>query len=268
MLKPNTLDVPTLAAIGASVYTVSALAHEGLGHGGMCLAQGSRIIALTSTYLDCAEGLSNGGAQAVEAAGTLINLSFAVVAFAVLARAKSLSPWAKVFWWLLATVNGLQGAGYLLVSPLGHFGDWHALVQHAPDEWNWPLRITLTVLGLGLSLLVAMRSASVLSELAGDGEGRASVLRKLVWVPYAAGCGLDVLAGFFNPLGWQIVLVSSIGSAVFGTCWLVFVVPSIASKKAAGCPASPLIRSSAWLAAAAVLALVHLWFGRGFQPPS
>jgi hypothetical protein len=98
--------------------------------------------------------------QAIEAAGTLVNLALALSAFVLLRTLKGLSSWARVFWWLFATVNGLQGGGYLMVSPLGQFGDWHAFVGEAPAQWEWPLRISLTVLGAGLSLWVAMARMS------------------------------------------------------------------------------------------------------------
>jgi hypothetical protein len=67
------------------------------------------------------------------------------------------------------------------------------------------------------------------------------------------------------------VLVSSIGSAVFGTCWLVFVVPSIARRRTAPSddpfPHDELSRSPGWLMVAVIFSAVHLWFGRGFQTP-
>lgn len=259
---PKLPDVLTIAATGVVAYTSSALLHEGAGHGGLCLAVGGHITALTSTYLQCDGEVARSSERAIEAAGTLMNLLCGAIAVAALGRVTQRSV-SAYFLWLFAAVNLLQGGGYLLVSPLGHFGDWDAFVQGLSGEWFW--RIGLTIIGVAISLLVAHVLGRTLVPFLGDDEPRQKRLNRLVRVAYLAGCAVDVAAGTLNPMGWQIVLVSSIGSAVFGTCWLIFVVPPIAEKKPAVSSVVDSARSWGWIAAGIACAGVNFFFGSGLH---
>ncbi len=258
---PKSPDVVTLGAVGAAVYTLGALSHEGLGHGVTCIALGGRIEALTSTYLQCSDGLSRISQQAIEASGTLVNLAFGIIALALLAP--RVAGWARAFWFVFGTVNILQAGGYLLVSPLAHFGDWNAFVEGIAFEWGW--RFGLTGVGLLISLWGARTSARLLASMVGADADRGSRIRLMTWAPFAFGCATDIFAAMFNPIGWELVLVSSIGSAVFGTCWFVFMVPPFAKNSPSSGTAVTLRRSVRLIAFGIVAAAVHVWFGRGFQ---
>ena len=49
------LHLPTVLAIALVAYALTNVAHEGLGHGGMCVALGGEPRVLNAVYFDCGE---------------------------------------------------------------------------------------------------------------------------------------------------------------------------------------------------------------------
>ena len=50
------LDLPTVIAIALVAYALTNVAHEGLGHGGMCVAMGGEPLVLNAVYFECGRG--------------------------------------------------------------------------------------------------------------------------------------------------------------------------------------------------------------------
>ena len=48
------LDRMTLVAIAIVAYALANVIHEGLGHGGTCVAVGGRLTALSAVHAECA----------------------------------------------------------------------------------------------------------------------------------------------------------------------------------------------------------------------
>src|SRR6187431_2835225 len=125
MPEPEGSDVVTVAAIGVVAYLAANLVHEGLGHGGACLLVGGQAKAISSAWFDGdLAGVGPWGQRAVKAAGTVANLIVGSGAALALARLRPRSTHVHYALWLLAMANLFPGAGYLMVSPLGNFGDW------------------------------------------------------------------------------------------------------------------------------------------------
>jgi hypothetical protein len=86
-------DLLTIAAI-AIVATVSAdFIHEGLGHGGMCVATGGRPQVLSTVHFEC-----SAETRLVAAAGTLANLIFGMLSWGAVRAVKHSAPWRYFFW--------------------------------------------------------------------------------------------------------------------------------------------------------------------------
>jgi hypothetical protein len=51
--RPKFGGLITLAAIACAAFLVADVAHEGLGHGGMCVALGGHSNFVSTTYEDC-----------------------------------------------------------------------------------------------------------------------------------------------------------------------------------------------------------------------
>ena len=108
-------------------------------------------------------------------------------------------PHLYYFVWLTAAVNTLVGGGYLLVSPLGHFGDWHAFIRGLPSPTLW--RLGLTALGFALSYAGLVVASRAVDPLAGAEEDRIRRLRLLCWTPYFSGAAVSLFAALRDPGG-------------------------------------------------------------------
>jgi hypothetical protein len=128
----------TIAAIAIVAAVIADSIHEGLGHGGMCVATGRRPLLLSTVHFEC-----SADTRLVGAGGTLANLIFGVL-FWVAARAVKRSASWRYFFWLLMTFNLFQVGGYF--SSIGSIGDWTAVVAGWQPTWAW--RVGLTALGI------------------------------------------------------------------------------------------------------------------------
>lgn len=247
-------DRATLAAIGVVAYALANLLHEGVGHGGACLLMGGHPRLLTSLHFDGDEsGLSSGALRFLAAGGTLTNLAASAVAFLALRLGRRLPPHTRYFLWLLATINLLQGTGYLLFSGVGGIGDWAAVVRGWGPAGLW--RVLLAVAG-GVAYWFAVRfSLRQLGPFLGPTERARRALPLLV-VPYIAGALLYCLSGLFNPEGPALILVSGAAASLGGTSGLAW---GASLLRGGAIPASPeeplpLPRHWDWIAVASALA--------------
>lgn len=111
--EPGTLHLPTLVAIALVAYALTNVAHEGLGHGGMCVAIGGEPRTLNAVYFDCGEeGLSSAAGRWISAGGTLVNLALAGLTALLLGARIVRAPASRYFLWLFLTLNLLQATGY------------------------------------------------------------------------------------------------------------------------------------------------------------
>lgn len=236
------LDPWTVGAIGVLAYMVGNVLHEGLGHGGACLAVGGRPLALSSVYFDC-----SANSRFVMAAGTLMNL-LAGALFLALGRLTGRShPRLKFFFWIAMTVNLFTGTGYFLFSGIGGFGDWAMFIAGLGPQWAW--RAGLIVVGAGTYLMAARISLLELRPLIGsDPEVRYRCAVRLSAVPYFAGGILMCAAGALNPHGMVLVLLSAGASTFGGTSGLMWTTDWLkrGSRIPAGPPAGPVTIARSW----------------------
>ena len=263
-MRDETIDVPTVVAIAVLAYASANMVHEGLGHGGAALLLGGRPTMLNAIFFNYDEAtVSETGQRLISAAGSVVNVLVGLPLLALLPRVRSIL-W-RYFLWLFAAVNLLTAFGYLLFSGIGGIGDWFRVIHDFAPAALW--RGVLIVAGAVLYFVVAPRLLAPpldpwLGRVAGVRERRA---RTLSLVPYVAGGITLCLAGFLNPLGWKIVLISAVAASFGGTSLLAWY-PPIPRPPASTTPEPPLgiPRSPAWIAAAAVALLVFVFvFGRG-----
>ena len=251
------VDRLTLVSIAVSAYALANLIHEGLGHGGACLALRGRLLALSAVHAQCdvASGAAGG---AVMAAGTASNLLAGAVALLILRRWTSLAVSGRFFLWLFMTVSFLQGTGYWLFSGLANVGDWAQLV--ADIEPRWPYRLVLAVAGgAGYRAAIGL-GLQGLNPFAGRGPGRLARARTLAMVPYLAGGVLYLAAGALNPVSPRLVVVSAAAASLGGTsalAWMtrLLVKPAYPPAPDDGCTIG---RSPGWLAAGCIAAAVFV----------
>lgn len=215
-------DVATTASVAVVAYALSTLIHEGLGHGGACVAVGCVPQLLTSMQFQGNDsGLSVGAVKLIAAGGTVANLIAAAVAILLLRRERTSTGGSWFFLWLLATVNLFQATGYPLYSGMGGIGDWAAVIDGLNPVWFW--RIALIVVGAATYWLAVRWSMARLGErLSGIGSARVSEANRYTLVSYLAGGALAVAAGAFDPGGAGLVLISGAAATLGGTSALAW----------------------------------------------
>lgn len=247
-------DLLTVAAIAIVATVIADCIHEGLGHGGMCIATGGQPLMLSTVHFQC-----SADTRLVAAGGTLANLIFGVL-FWVAARAvKRTASW-RYFFWLLMTFNLFQAGGYFLFSGIGNIGDWTVVVGGWQPAWAW--RIGLFALGTVtyFILFVSLALRELRPFLGKDSEIRVRRARQFTLVPYLAAGILSCAAGALNPVGPLLILISAAATSFGGNSglawmWNLFRSPRIPSS---GFQVPEVERSQGWMTAAVVLAIVFI----------
>jgi hypothetical protein len=251
---PRLLDLWTVAAIAISATVITDFIHEGLGHGGFCVATGALPLVLSTVHFQC-----SADTRLIAAGGTLANLVFGAVFWAAARAVKRAATW-RYFFWLLMTLNLFDAGGYFLFSGIGNFGDWAAVVAGWQPQWAW--RVGLVALGTVtyFLLFVPLCLRELRPQIGKDAEIRVSRARQLTVVPYLTGGVLSCAAGALNPVGPLSILVSAAAASFGGHSGLAWMWTLLHSPRI---PSSELQmpeieRSPGWMVAAAVLALVFI----------
>jgi hypothetical protein len=253
-IAPRLPDVLTVASIAVVAYALSNVVHEGLGHGGACMLAGCSPHLLTSMQFDGDyAGLPGAAARMIAAGGSVANFVVATVAIVLLRLSRKVAATTWFFFWILATVCLLQGAGYLLFSGVGNMGDWAAVVRGWPGGALW--RVALAAAG-GLTYWAATRWAMgrLGARLHSRAPARVSEAYRYTLIAYVTGATLYVLAGSRDPGGFAILMISGVAASLGGTSGLAWG-PQLLKDPTLGPatnPLPPLVRDWRWVAAAAV----------------
>ena len=107
---PRLPDLLTVTAIALVAYAASNVLHEGVGHGGACVALGGKPLVLSSVHFDCGDdAMSAFARRGVAAAGTIVNFITGALALVIFKTAKPLhKPHAAYYLWLFTTLNLLS----------------------------------------------------------------------------------------------------------------------------------------------------------------
>ncbi len=251
---PQSDDWLTLCAIGAAAASLSAVAHEALGHGGGCLAVRGTITLLTSIFFRC-----QGGTYWTDLAGPLSNLTASALAFVALVRGRWQSP-ARVFLFMVAAFNAFWFGGQLMMSGLLNTED---LAFVARDR-SWPELWRVIAFALGAAVYVAALrgTAWCARRIVASGQSRYRMHR--LGIPYVAGMVSAVIAGLLwrgDPVGSAQQAILTFGVAPIGI-W--FAAARAAQRSAQRSDAAPIERSPSWIVfGALVFVLFAVIQGRG-----
>lgn len=145
-IKPISHSYATLAAIAVLAFITACVAHEAVGHGGMCVAVGSHITLLTSVYFHCA----NGG-WITSAAGPFMNLVVGATFWAILRRGLPLRSvdW-RLFMVFAMAFNLFWGTGQFILCAVTNTGDWAFALRDIGLQPNWLWRCLMGAFGVYL----------------------------------------------------------------------------------------------------------------------
>jgi hypothetical protein len=250
-------DLLTVTAIALVAYAASNVVHEGVGHGGACVALGGRPRVLSSVHFECSdEALGSPARRGVAAAGTIANViagALALMAFkGINPRQK---PHAAYFLWLFTTLSLLTGPGYFLFSGIGGIGDWADVAGDSMSPFLW--RPAMAVFGGALYFLLARRTAQWLRSLVGSDPLSMTRARMLTVPAYAAGGVLFCLAGLFNPVSPILIAISAAAASFGGASGLLWLTEFLRGGGRSGEPAE-LDRSYVWIVAGCLVSLVFV----------
>jgi hypothetical protein len=254
MLEARMPDRWTIAAIAIAAMVIADFIHEGLGHGGMCVATGGQPLVLSTVHFEC-----SADTRLVAAGGTLANLIFGALFWGAARAVKQAAPW-RYFFWLLMTFNLLDAGGYFLFSGIGNFGDWAAVVAGWQPPWAW--RVGLVALGAVtyFLLFVPLCLRELRPFLGKDVEIRVRRAKQLTLMPYLTAGVLSCAAGALNPVGPILILVSAAAASFGGHSglawmWTLLYGPRIPSS---ALQMPEIERNRGWMIAAVVLAIMFI----------
>lgn len=242
-------DAPTLVAVGAAVAVAASLAHEAVGHGVGCLADGGTITLLTFLVFRC------------EGAGVLADGGGPVGAFVVaalclvLARRRRAAPSAgRVFVFALGVQTMLWVCAQTMREGLDGGDDW----GHVARDLAWPPAWGAVAVAIGL----AGYAATVrLAARPGVALARGRPARLLI--PYASACLFAVAFGALwsgDRAGSALDAFTSFGVAPLGYLLVI----RAAARAPDAPPLPPIARDRAWIVGTLAVAVAFgLTIARG-----
>ena len=254
MREAGTPDRFTVVAVAVAAAVIANVIHEGIGHGGMCLATGGRPLVISTVHFEC-----SADTRLVAAGGTLANLMFGAL-FWISGRAvKRSAPW-RYFFWLLMTFNLLSGGGYFLFSGIGNIGDWAAVVAEWQPAWAWRVGLALVGIVAYFFVFVPLSLRELRPFLGKDANIRMRRARQLTITPYLTAGVLACVAGALNPVGPLLILISAAAASFGGNSGLAWMWNLLHGRRI---PCSDfqmpeIERGRGWIITAVILAIVFI----------
>lgn len=248
MAAPAKDDRWTVIAIAALACVLQDVLHEGLGHGVTAWLSGAHRLTMSTVALQ-----SDIDTRWISANGTLVNLLFAAILWALLRGPRRYKPATRYFLVMAMAGNLFTGTGYFLFSGVSNFGDWAAVIRGWEPHWMW--QIGLVLLGVVTYYASMLVVAAKLRPFRGGDAGR---MRGLCWTPYFTDGCLAGIGGLFNPFGLFYVIASALPSTLGANAGLLSL-PWMMRRQADGEGMAPIERSAAWIAAGAVASLVFIF---------
>ena len=242
----------TIISMAVLASALAPLLHEGLGHGFVAWFRGAIPTELTSNHLSTLRV-----DKWVEAAGTIVNLIVGAISL-VLSFDRGVRANTRYFLWLLAAFNLLAGTGYFLFSGILGLGDWRAVIE------GWPhpalLRIAMSIIGAGLYLLVVYLLALAVRPFCHPHSEYNAIAR----LPYLTACLFGTVAGLLDPLGFKLLIISTIPAAFGGYSGLLWADAFLPRESRE--PLLLVTRAPLWWTAAIVLGIAYIVvLGRGIH---
>lgn len=217
------IDLLTVAAIAVVAYLLSVIIHEALGHGLASLLVGLHPTRVTSVDLEVDfTGVVAWKMRFVSAAGCAANVIAALIVLSLQRVTLKASAPTRYFLWLLATVNLLSPAGYLIALSFAGFGDWYDFLQGISYPLYW--QVGLTLLGVIIALLGLYVGTRTLDPFLGIDKGqRLRRARKMILISYLTGSIVNTLAAVLNPTSPILILTSAAAASFGGTALILFI---------------------------------------------
>lgn len=246
MSRPSPGGIATLIAIAYAAYFIADIAHEALGHGGMCLALGGKLLFLSTTFEDCSIH-----SRLIDGAGPVMGIIVALLAWAWLRFEPPQSENTRACLLLTFTFAIFWNVFYLIRSGITDQGDWAFVIAGLQPKLIW--HIAMTVAG-GVLYALAMRMTTTLIHA----NSRASIGASpfaFTLIAFVAAVTLSAIAAQFDTRSVAPNLIDKLPSALaaLGLVWVGWTVTRSAPHFRIAIPQSP-----AWTAVGAASAVVFV----------
>ena len=144
-IKPVSHSYSTLAGIAALAFIVACVAHEAIGHGGVCILPGGHITLLSSVYFHCSNV-----SPIIDAAGPLMNLLVGALFWSILRAQRQFSAHWRLFLVFTMAFNLFWGTGYFIFSAVTDTGDLAFVLRDLAVRPSWLWRGFMGVFGVFL----------------------------------------------------------------------------------------------------------------------
>jgi hypothetical protein len=215
-LTLHRIHIPTVVAMACVAYASAVALHE-LGHALAGYAVGGRPTLISST--DVRGDWGDVGALdfvLLGVSGSLVNWLLAILGI-VWYRRSGDSSRAKLFPWLLISVNGFLAATYMIVSPLFGVGDWMTILRRFEPQLI--LRIFVVVIGANVTLAWFGLVAKWLGHIViGVPESRrVEIAGRLAMTAWLTGGAVTGAAALWSPIGVPRALLLAVLSSMGAT---------------------------------------------------
>ena len=202
-----TRSVLTLCACAFAAYALADIAHETIGHGGMCALLGGKIIYVSTTFEDCSLR-----SWIVDGAGPSAGVVAALLFWLWLRVLPPGSQTARAFLCLGFGFAAFWNFGYLIKSGLTDQGDWAFVIAGLKPPFLW--HAAIAIMGI-VSYWISIRLlAALLAQHLASPDPSAQRPLAFTLTAYFAAAALATVAAIFDPRGPGTILNDALPSSL------------------------------------------------------
>jgi len=197
----------TLCACAFAAYALADIAHETIGHGGMCALLGGKIVYVSTTFEDCSVR-----SRIIDGAGPSAGIAAALLCWLWLRVLPPVSRAARAFLCLGFAFAAFWNFGYLIKSGLTDQGDWAFVIAGLEPPPLWHAAIAIAgVLSYWISIRLL---ADLLARHLASTEPSAQKPFAFTLIAYVAAATLASVAAYFDPRGPGTILHDALPSSL------------------------------------------------------
>jgi hypothetical protein len=197
----------TLIAVALAAFAAADVAHETLGHGGMCAALGGHVITVSTTFENCSIR-----SWIIDGAGPVAGIVMALSFWLWLAAAPPKAAAARAFLCLGFAFAAFWNFGYLIKSGLTDQGDWAFVIKGLEPASVWHAGIAIAGLALYIASIRVLARLLV-RHLASTDAGAQTPLA-FALTAFVAAIALACAAAAFDPRGTGTIVSDALPSSV------------------------------------------------------
>ena len=202
-----TKSVLTLCACAFAAYALADIAHEAIGHGGMCALLGGRIVYVSTTFEECSIR-----SWIIDGAGPSAGIEAALLLWLWLLILPPVSRAARAFLCLGFAFAAFWNFGYLIKSGLTDQGDWAFVIAGLNPPFLWHAAIAIA--GVAFYWLSIRLLATLLAQHLASPEPSAQKPLAFTLTAYLAAAAIASVAALFDPRGPGAVLHDALPSSL------------------------------------------------------